>query len=108
MDGCELRAANEGGCWWNNQTQPAIDQQKVILSKPDRSRLRKSLESTGLITVRILVRFSQSFRSTSPITVRILIRLRQSPVLTWPTTVKILVRLGNKKAPTQLRAEASG
>lgn len=108
MDGRELRAAIAGKCRSYNQTQPAIDQQKVILGKPGRPRLRESLGLTWHITVRILVRLSQSLGSTSHNTVRILIRLRQSPVPTWPTTVKLLVRLGNKKAPTQFSVEASG
>ncbi len=55
MDGRELRAAIAGEWRSYNQTQPAIDQQKVILGKPGRPRLRESLGLTSHITVRILV-----------------------------------------------------
>jgi hypothetical protein len=103
MDGRELRAAFAGEYRSYNQTQPAIDQQKVILGKPGRPRLRESLGLTSHITVRILVRLSQSLGSTSHNTVRILIRLRQSPVPTWPTTVKLLVRLGQQKSPNTVK-----
>ncbi len=40
MDVGESRAAIEGECRSYNQTRPAIDQQKVILGKTDRPRLR--------------------------------------------------------------------